>query len=72
LTACASAPPEVVIVREWRPLPAYLLTCPGEPAVPGPSATQADVAAWVLRLAESGERCREALAALATLDAAGR
>lgn len=41
-----------------------MLSCPTEPAVPGPGATQRDVARWIVKVSEAGDDCRARLLAV--------
>ena len=62
LTACASQPVPV----QHLAVPGTLLTCPAEPQAPSPtSATDAQVASWVVTLRSAGADCREKLSAVA-------
>ena len=66
--ACAprSAPPASVGIV----VPATLLHCKGEPAVPEPDrATDVDLARWQLDLIAAGCDCRDKLAAIRALQA---
>lgn len=63
LTGCADDPTEVV--RYVRPdVPESLLVCTPAPEVPGESATQRDVARFVVKLDDAGEDCRRKLGAV--------
>ena len=59
---CAPAP----TVRLVRPqVPRDLLECAAEPPPPPAGATDADLASWILDLADAGADCRTTLQALA-------
>lgn len=57
LASCASAPPSKIVDRTL-PLPAALLTCAPEPAVPGPDADDRAAALFLIALADAGADCR--------------
>lgn len=60
---CATEP--ITTVRYVAPdVPASLLTCAKAPDVPGPEATQRDVARYVTALSFAGAECRERLRAV--------
>lgn len=62
LAACA-APQERVETVAVSP-PATLLTCRAAPSAPRDAVLQSDVARYVVRLAESGQDCRDKLGAV--------
>ena len=65
LTSCAS-PERVVTVREPVVMrsPEALRSCEPAPAVPGPEATNGQIAAFILELFAAGDDCRATLAEL--------
>lgn len=64
LTGCA-----VPVPQAHLPVPASLLTCAAEPAVPPDSVDDKELAGWVLDLREAGADCRMRLAAVRGLEA---
>ena len=61
LTACASAPPAPPTKLE---APASLLSCRPEPAPPAKIKTDAQLADYMIAVADAGEDCRRKLAAV--------
>ena len=62
LTACANQP----VAVQHLAVPGTLLTCPVEPTAPSPtSATDAQVASWVVSLRSAGADCRGKLSTVA-------
>lgn len=57
-TACAPAATQTVRLT----VPPGLLTCRPAPDVPGEPVTDADLAGWIIDLAEAGDDCRDKLA----------
>lgn len=65
LTACGSTPPPLTVSKPvYLKAPEALLTCAGEPQVPGPKDDDNTLANFVLDLKASGADCRGKLLAV--------
>ena len=64
LTACASPAPLTEIRVERVEIPAPLLRCAEEPAIPSSGGTWAEFLGWIIDLRAAGEDCRAKLAAI--------
>lgn len=65
LTACETEPRLITKVETIRPqIPPQLTDCSEAPRVPGETATQRDVAGYILDLVEAHADCRDTVRAL--------
>lgn len=64
LTACTSAPPQLVRMPVTLDIPGHMFHCQDGPYDPGPDATQRDVALMILDYEEALAACKAKLKAV--------